>query len=95
MSPPPPPPPDHAARGRRGGQSRSEAKLAAVRRNGLRGGRPPKATIGDRVRANQLAQVAFRGQVGEVVDLGPKRSQFQVQFGDAIVPMMSWWIEVV
>lgn len=31
------------ALGRKGGQSRSEAKLRAVRENGKKGGRPPKS----------------------------------------------------
>src|SRR3954465_16089684 len=31
--------------GRRGGRSKSEAKRAAVRRNGLRGGRPPNIEL--------------------------------------------------
>jgi hypothetical protein len=40
--------------GRRGGRSRSEAKRAAVRRNGLRGGRPRNIELfAQRVRALQ------------------------------------------
>jgi hypothetical protein len=46
-----------AALGRKGGQSRSDAKVKAVRENGKKGGRPKKpAKFGDEKPTNQAAQ---------------------------------------
>jgi hypothetical protein len=89
--------PHAVALGRKGGESRSPEKLAAVRVNGRLGGRPPKFEIGETVRVNWLAPSDFRERIGIIASRGPGRAEYFVRFNDGRsqidAHLMSWWLD--
>jgi hypothetical protein len=58
--------------GRRGGQSKSPAKVAAVRANGARGGRPTTLALVDDLGRVVGITSAAPGRVGEAVEYGSR-----------------------
>jgi hypothetical protein len=88
--------PHAVALGRLGGRVSSPAKALAVRRNAQKGGRPPKFTVGDRVRVNDNAPLGYADRVGRIARVGPGRSAYRVEFtdgGHASGRLMSWWLD--
>jgi len=91
--------PHAVALGRKGGRARTLAKLAAARRAAQFAGRKPKFQVGDRARATDRAPTDYRRREGFVTEAGPGKSEYRVEFDDAIQPttgyLMSWWLERV
>jgi hypothetical protein len=80
------------------GRKRSPAKTRAVRRNGKLGGRKPKFVIGDHAKANDKAPSDYRGRIGTIMEIGPGKSEFRVEYTDGGQPhgyLMSWWLDRV
>jgi hypothetical protein len=90
--------PHAVALGRRGGSVVTPKKIAAIRQNGLKGGRKPKFRIGDRVRGNEHAPNEYRDRVGVIVEVGPGKSEYGVAYADKPPDqphgyLMSWWLD--
>jgi hypothetical protein len=89
--------PHAVALGRRGGRATSPAKTAAVRRNGLLGGRKPKFKPDDRAAVNDRAPRDYVGRLGTIANVRPGEARYLVAFDDGREPtaavLRSWWLQ--
>jgi len=89
--------PHAVALGRRGGKVSSPAKAAAARRNAQHAGRKPKFQLGDPARVNDQAPADYRERIGSIAEIGPRKSEYRVDFKDGEKPhhgyLRSWWLD--